>query len=190
MFDIRYSTVSFVCSKTDDIPVMEAVKNLRLDRKHATLLDEIKQLPELIRSQETKVRDMERQKASKRAEMRLLREDLEACEDALSEIDDGEPVQDSLAQLGKRKWAVSVASDFASAEELKNFTKELRISSKRSREEKKCIETQCDEEDDKLARLKGCKEELAARLKETCIQERNAISTERIRQDFAECIKE
>lgn len=194
MFDGLYSAVTVICSKTDDIRVQEAISNMRLSESLTRDVEKLGSLNDEIQFLETKIRDLKREKKRLRAEFRKADDDLNAFDTALERIQSGDTAEESLSELGKRKFTAAGlvdASELATEEQVESHVNTLRDATRRLDKKIKLLGEEVEQEEDvELASLQDQKTELTASVKESCIKERNASSTVSIQRRFADCIRE
>lgn len=82
--DGAYNPVTFICSKTDDISITEAIDSLELDEQLATAYDNIQQLSAARRVLEAKLGHCKEQLDDVSTAVDKADEDLEAWEEILS----------------------------------------------------------------------------------------------------------
>lgn len=96
-YDGNYSSVTFICSKTDDISITEAAESLELDDRISTLDDQQRTYAEEIENAEEKISDLKESMEVYRIALNEADDDIETWEDLKDQVEDGKtafaPVQ-------------------------------------------------------------------------------------------------
>lgn len=195
-YDGTYSAVTFICSKTDDISRTEAIDSLHLDARMAGLLGERSEIDRRkleINEEHARLRN---DRESNDDEMHKYEEQIDHLDDELSNISIGNMPCETGAPTNKRKYAIeaeeagltdgvplTVQQKHDRIESLKQLKRTARQNGQRLREKMEQIQRQ-------LVDLEARKVEVDASLDAFCIEGRNEWSRARIREDFAEGIKE
>ncbi|GJC97923.1 tat pathway signal sequence [Colletotrichum higginsianum] len=200
VFDGTWSAISFVASKTDDINVEEAAGELGcatdIDQDFArinTLTNEITALKNdlgVLKKQNTKNRDS----------LDDLRDEVDMWETAMSDIQRGESIHAATANLGKRKRADSDVSGMSPLMEAvttpyeeSQVDQHLQDLKTRAQDLRKRIKIDLEtikEQEQSLELKMQTKTSLLEGIKKSCIKKRNQVSSQRIKQDFADGIRE
>jgi len=198
-YDGSYSAVTFICSKTDDISITEAIDSLGLGDQMTSYDEELNVIDESQLKLSRKIRELKNQKSDIReAAADEADENLEKWEALRDKLDDGEtvyPPSDSkkrkhLAEVDDNTLATSVDGTPLTDEQIDAEIAELRQLKKDARrqrmvieDELKQLEIQNDELDDQIAKIDAKKSAM-------CIAGRNKYSKTAIQQDFAQGIRE
>jgi len=90
--DGGFSSISFICSKADDISVSEAVLSLNLDDELEPQTEKIEELDEERKEKKEKLKDLQDTKSDMQDASDELDELLTACEDLKDKAEEGETV--------------------------------------------------------------------------------------------------
>lgn len=106
-YDGAYSAVTFICSKTDDISVTEAVESLNLEQRVSAHEAQIDGKEDEIKKLKKKLHELKDQEAAATDIVDLILEESEKWEALLDKLDKGEDVYDPSEnqQTKKRKRA-------------------------------------------------------------------------------------
>jgi len=217
-YDGTYESVSFICSKTDEISVIEAAESLGLETELYESWSEAEAMRRRKESLETQV-------ANKKQEKATLNEELEECDletDELEELKedllDGKDVY-APERSNKRKRGTEVFrsrknmdhkagndnSELASSDEenlrsedrrpltkedIEEQLSEIKMQRKKMRNRRRLLDSKIAEYRAELRDIEANRDRVLAELKADCINGRNKYSTEAIKQDFAAGIKE
>lgn len=106
-YDGGFSSVTFICSKTDDISITEAIDSLGLDDEVADLEEKERAYKKDIERIENKIADLKESQDVYKAAGVEADTDIEAWEDLLTELDDGKTVFPPIPKSNKRKKGIS-----------------------------------------------------------------------------------
>ncbi|EFQ34106.1 tat pathway signal sequence [Colletotrichum graminicola] len=202
LLDNKFSAISFICSKTDDINVDEIAGELALtadieqDRfKIASLADEIPALEEELKA----LREQKRNDADILDE---CRDQLDDWENALRQVQEGQPLGVAVGNLAKRKRAsdndsvvssavdTSIGSNPSNKVQIEEYVNTLRRQAQDLRERCRKSTAAAKEHEEKLDSKVQEKKSLQCFTKGSCIRKRNSTCTQSIKQDFADGRKE
>lgn len=102
-YDGGFSSVTFICSKTDDISITEATETLQLDDEVGTLYQQQQELEQEIKDTKNKIEDLKESQEVFRLAGREASDEIEIWEDLKDRLDDGEKVYAPAAKSTKRK---------------------------------------------------------------------------------------
>ncbi|KAF2128828.1 hypothetical protein P153DRAFT_423306 [Dothidotthia symphoricarpi CBS 119687] len=102
-YDGGFSSVTFICSKTDDISITEAIDSLELNDEVADLEEEERMHKKSIKDIENKIADLKESQDVYKVAGAEADKDIEAWEDLSTELDDGKTVFPPLPKSNKRK---------------------------------------------------------------------------------------
>ncbi|TKW49160.1 Nuclear GTPase SLIP-GC [Colletotrichum tanaceti] len=200
VFDGKWSAISYIASKTDDINVEEAAGELGCDIDIDQNFTRINSLTNEITGLTTELGVLKKQNNKDRDSLDDLRDKVDDCETDLGRIEGDQPAHAAAANLGKRKRADCDTSGISPLMEagiapcekgqvgqhlqdlkarVQDLRKRVKFDSEAIKERKQNLELKMQE---KTLLLQG--------IKESCIKKRNQVSVQRIKQDFADGIKE
>ncbi|KAK3398289.1 hypothetical protein B0T20DRAFT_453071 [Sordaria brevicollis] len=106
-YDGAYSAVTFICSKTDDISVTEAVESLNLEQRVSAYEAQIDSKDDEIKKLKKKIRELKDEEGAATEIVDVLDEERDKWETLLDKLDKGEEVYDPSEdqQTKKRKRA-------------------------------------------------------------------------------------
>ncbi|TQN70302.1 Nuclear GTPase SLIP-GC, partial [Colletotrichum shisoi] len=202
VFDGTWSAISFVASKTDDINVEEAAGELGC----ATDVDQdfarINTLTTEITALKTELVVLKNQNAKDRDSLDDLRDEVDEWEAAMGDSPGGESIHihAATANLGKRKRAdgdvggMSPSTETGMAPyERDQVDQHLQDLKARAQDLRKRVKTDLEtikEHEQTLELKRQAKTSLLEGIKKSCITKRNQVSCQRIKQDFADGIRE
>jgi phage shock protein A len=102
-YDGGFSSVTFICSKTDDISITEAIDSLALDDEVAELEEQRVHFDEQIEQVESKISDLKESREVYRLAMSTAADDIEVWEGLQDQLDDGKSVFAPSPKSNKRK---------------------------------------------------------------------------------------
>lgn len=102
-FDGTYSRITFICSKTDDISIIEASDSLGLEEEMAADWEKIDELEKEQRTLKQSVKDLKESKAVYTELINDAEDGMEVWEKLKSELEDGNEVFAPSAAARKRK---------------------------------------------------------------------------------------
>ncbi|KAJ8108981.1 hypothetical protein ONZ43_g6263 [Nemania bipapillata] len=208
-YDGTYATVSFICSKTDDISITEAAESLGLEGETTESWEAAEKMRKAKNSLQSRISDLK--KTQKR-----LSEELEECETQTDQWEDlqsqrscGETVYEPAANPRKRRRGDNEDEDvydsgssdkensqleqsrkLLSEADIEDKLTALRMQRKNIRTENRSLQSQIAEFRREIDRIQDEREKVLADVKAVCIQGRNNYSRAAIRQDFAMGVKE
>ncbi|KAL1795846.1 hypothetical protein ACET3X_006070 [Alternaria dauci] len=106
-YDGGFSGVTFICSKTDDISIMEATESLELEEKVAEFEKQRNHCNEQIEQFQSKVKDLTESQKIYNIAMSSAGEDIELWVELQEQLEEGTPVFAPLPKTHKRKKAGS-----------------------------------------------------------------------------------
>lgn len=106
-YDGGFSSVTFICSKTDDISITEAIDSLGLEEKVAEFEEHQEQCDEQIKQIRRKIEDLDESREVYKIAMSSVSEDMEIWETLQEQLDEGKPAFAPLPKTHKRKKAGS-----------------------------------------------------------------------------------
>ncbi|WQF89186.1 Putative P-loop containing nucleoside triphosphate hydrolase, dynamin [Colletotrichum destructivum] len=200
VFDGTWTAISFVASKTDDINVEEAAGELGC----ATDIDQdfarINTLTTETTALETELGVLKKQNNKDRDSLDDLRDEVDEWETAMGDIQEGESIHAATANLGKRKRADSDKSGMSSLMEaaiasyeesqVDQHLQDLKARAQDLRKRVKIDLETIKEKEQNLELKRQAKTSLLEGIKKSCIKKRNQVSSQRIKQDFADGIRE
>lgn len=195
-YDGSYSAVTFICSKTDDISTTEAVDALQLGGIMAEQEAERNKIDSRIRAVKYERRKAQAEREEQNARFEEHDEELTYWEEKQNQLEEGEIVEESTSPTTKRKRvtdheAAGAREDQpataqqvrAKIDEYKRLKRTARQRGQQSRDDLQSLQTELHALEDRKTQIDRDSEAL-------CIQGRNDWSRERIREDFAEGIRE
>ena len=102
-YDGGFSNVTFICSKTDDISITEAVDSLELEDEVERLYEQERELQQEIEIAETKIEDLEESRKVYILAQRETGAEIETWEELQEQMDDGKEVFAPAVKPAKRK---------------------------------------------------------------------------------------
>jgi hypothetical protein len=106
-YDGGFSSVTFICSKTDDISITEAIDSLGLEDDVAVFEEEYERHDEQIKQIRSKIEDLIESREVYKLAMSSASDDIEVWESLQEQMDEGKTVFAPLPKTSKRKKAVS-----------------------------------------------------------------------------------
>ncbi|KAI4649500.1 hypothetical protein J4E93_003820 [Alternaria ventricosa] len=106
-YDGGFSSVTFICSKTDDISITEAIDSLGLEENVAAFEEERERHDEQIKQIRGKIQELNESREVYKLAMSSASEDIEVWESLQEQLDDGKSVYAPQPKTHKRKKAVS-----------------------------------------------------------------------------------
>ncbi|KAK2011638.1 tat pathway signal sequence [Colletotrichum eremochloae] len=202
ILDNKYSAISFICSKTDDINVEEVADELDLTADIRQDLSKIVSLTDEIPALEEELRALKEQKQNDADTLEECRDQLDDIETAVSRIQEGQPFDAAMVTLDKRKRTLDNSNVVGSAfdtgvhnspltkEQLEEHIHALRSQAQDLRHRVRKTTEATREHEERLKSKVQEKKALQDSIKEACIKKRNLTSTKSIKQDFADGFKE
>ncbi|TDZ13327.1 Nuclear GTPase SLIP-GC [Colletotrichum orbiculare MAFF 240422] len=182
MFDIKHSAVTFICSKTDDIKVYEAVENLELPLQYEGAVGKSATMTQEIHALANELSDVKEQKSALRDQIDAIRDKI----DGLSSEKGTDTASPVLPAKRDRSSLDPVGNEPTETDQLEASKNEL----KSLRHRLATVNENIDDRERALLNARLRKEEHWGRLKEACVRERNRASTLAIQTDFGQCIRE
>ncbi|KAG9195536.1 hypothetical protein G6011_00657 [Alternaria panax] len=102
-YDGGFSSVTFVCSKTDDISITEAIDSLGLEDKVAEFEEQQDQCNDQIQQIQSKIKDLNESREVYKIAISSASEDIELWETLQEQLDEGKPAFAPLPKTRKRK---------------------------------------------------------------------------------------
>ena len=208
-YDGTYSSVTFICSKTDDISNTEATDSLGLTDTMAVLDDELYQVETERRQLKKQTTELREQKADCTGTIDDSDEQQEVWEQLQEQIEEGKTVYAPIPKIKKRKRsATSDGEDDdddddyeevrppvergppLSEEDIDDKLAELKTAKKAARRRRNELESQIKELNARIADLNVKAEAIESKRSAICIAGRNKYSKTAIQVDFAAGIKE
>ncbi|KAJ5035261.1 Dynamin family-domain-containing protein [Bipolaris maydis] len=124
-YDGGFSSVTFICSKTDDISITEAIDSLELDGEIAELEQQSGSYDEQIEQIHRRIKELEESQQVYKLAMESLAEKIETWETLHERLQDGEPVYAPITPLKKRKNTSSDKRPLKRQELQQNFDGEV-----------------------------------------------------------------
>ncbi|GKT60910.1 tat pathway signal sequence [Colletotrichum tofieldiae] len=196
LLDDKYSAVSFICSKTDDINIDEAAGELDLTVDIGRDIAKVASLTHEIPALETELKALQERNSKDRDTLDECRDESEDWETALHQIQGGQPIHAAKVNLGKRERTVGAISDVQSPsthpteDQVRQRLHALRAKTQDLRDRVRIATEKRKEQEQNLELKLQERKLLQESIKESCIQKRNATSTQSIRQDFADGIRD
>ncbi|KAK1982970.1 tat pathway signal sequence [Colletotrichum cereale] len=202
LLDHRYSAITFICSKTDDIKIDEASGELGLTMDIQSNHSKIASLTDEMPALEDELKALKQHKAEDADTLDTCRDELDESENALRRIQGGQQLGPATANLGKRKHASDNSSIVDSSmdtgagnnpwteEQAEEHIYALRAQVQILRDRVKVATATVKQKEQELEEKLQERKLLKDSVKEACIQKRNWASAQRIRQDFADGIRE
>ncbi|CAO2648594.1 Nn.00g078610.m01.CDS01 [Neocucurbitaria sp. VM-36] len=106
-YDGGFSSVTFICSKTDDISITEAIDSLGLEDEAAEFEEQQHQYNQQIEDLEGKIADLKESQDVYKAALLEANNDIEIWEGLQEDLDEGKMVFEPLPKIHKRKKASS-----------------------------------------------------------------------------------
>lgn len=106
-YDGGFSSVTFICSKTDDISITEAIDTLQLEDEVEELYAQERELEQEIKETQTKIEDLRESQHVYTLSGREAAEEIEIWEELKDKLDDGEEVYAPTPKSTKRKKGAS-----------------------------------------------------------------------------------
>jgi GTPase SAR1 family protein len=191
-YDGSYSAVTFICSKTDDISRTEAADSLQLSDLLAKQDAERERIDEEMHTLQTQRREAQAERKKQDNKVEEHDNELECWEDELSKMDNGETSENSsVSPLKKRQRTAEEPDDQtltpqqvrSEIDKYKRLKRNARQRAQELRDEIQSLQKQLNDLENHGTQIDQDAEAL-------CIQSRNDWSRDRIREDFAEGIKE
>lgn len=102
-YDGGYSSVTFICSKTDDISITEAVDTLQLEDEVEGFYEQERKLEQEIKEAQAKIEELKEAQHVYTLARRETGEEIEAWEELKDKLDDGDEVYALAPKSNKRK---------------------------------------------------------------------------------------
>ncbi|EUC38565.1 hypothetical protein COCCADRAFT_22151 [Bipolaris zeicola 26-R-13] len=102
-YDGGFSSVTFICSKTDDISITEAIDSLELDGEVAELEQQSGSYDAQIEQVQDRIKELKESQQVYRLAMENLAEEIETWDTLYGRVQDGELVYAPITQRKKRK---------------------------------------------------------------------------------------
>ncbi|KAH7631152.1 hypothetical protein B0T09DRAFT_305665 [Sordaria sp. MPI-SDFR-AT-0083] len=199
-YDGAYSAVTFICSKTDDISVIEAMESLNLEDRVSEHEAQIRSKEDDIKKLKKKVVDLKDQIGACEDIRDHLDEEVDKWEVLLDKFDKGEQRRGGARGSRKRRNNNSTDSDTGSgtgsdsgsdgedSDAERSDSSDKENSDPKVGGEKKPLTKE--DIESKIYSLRDEKKKARAEVKAICIQGRNNYSRTAIKKDFAMGIKE
>lgn len=206
-YDGTYSTVSFICSKTDDISITEAAESLGLEAETAESWEAAEDMRKTTLSLQSRISDLKDTQKKLGEQIEECETEADMWEDLQSQISGGEAVYAPTANPRKRRRDNSM-DDYDSSpsdkensqpeqsrkllteEDIEQKISSLRAQRKNLRGGNRSLNSQIAESRQEIVKIQKEREKILADVKAICIQGRNEYSRAAIKQDFAMGIKE
>ncbi|KAI1466884.1 Dynamin family-domain-containing protein [Daldinia caldariorum] len=209
--DGTYSAVSFICSKTDDISITEAVESLDLEGEFAESWERAKELETSAKSSESLLNELTEKKDILGDRVDEIEARLDIWEDLQSKLASGETVyapsegskkrkrsSKSFRSLKARSPYGSDAKNSQSIEKSQPLTEDdineklatLRAEKREIRDERRGLDAQIADVRKQMRGAKSERQQILDKIKVKCIQGRNEYARGAIKLDFAMGIKE
>lgn len=108
--DGGFSTVTFICSKTDDISVMEATDSLGLEDEFEKYEERLDKLNSEIKTSKRDLRDLKQEKQDITDEVEVAMEQVDEYETLKEDIEDGKTVFKPTSSVGSKRKRVDESS--------------------------------------------------------------------------------
>lgn len=197
MFDNNYSAVTFVCSKTDEIHVDEAVRDLGLMSMMESKEKQIDAVTREIQAVEEEIPKLKEILYSDKEELEDSRDKLDDLQSNPVDIQVNETSCGHISSMEKRKRGQYdapstefAAGDTSTLENVNERQKTLRAHIKSLRGKITETNKAVDEKKMTLTKLQEERIMLKSSIKGECIKQRNIASTQKIGRDFIDGIKE
>ncbi|KAH7073915.1 hypothetical protein BKA63DRAFT_43281 [Paraphoma chrysanthemicola] len=102
-YDGGFSSVTFICSKTDDISITEAIDTLELDDEVQDLYDQQKLLRDHIEDTKEKIDNLQEEQEVYRVAQKEASTELDVWEELKEDLDEGKVVYAPVPRSAKRK---------------------------------------------------------------------------------------
>jgi DNA repair exonuclease SbcCD ATPase subunit len=196
-FDGTYSAVTFICSKTDDISITEAVDSLGLHNEMTEFDDELGVIDAEQRELKKKIKELKGDKEALTDASEEAEENLEKWEALKDKMEDGESIypppesnkRKDLAELDQNSTE-SFDGTPLTIERIDQEISELRRIKKDARRQRGIIDTEVKELNAKNKQIDAKLDAIDAKKSAMCIAGRNRYSMTAIQQDFAAGIRE
>ncbi|TIC91708.1 Nuclear GTPase SLIP-GC [Colletotrichum higginsianum] len=200
ILDGTYSSISFIGSKIDDINVEEAAGELDCSIDIEQDFARIDTLANEIPALETKLGELKKQNIIDKDALETCREEVDDWDSALGRIRSGQSINAATANLGKRKRTDGDMFDISPSMEVG-----IRLSEESQVEQHLCaLKAQVQDLRNRVRvgheAINSQEQNLGLRIREktslledmkiSCIKKRNQASAQRIRQDFADGVRE
>jgi hypothetical protein len=110
-YDGGFSSVTFICSKTDDISITEAIDTLELNDEVEDLYNQQKQFEQEIEETKRKMDDLKETQAVYKAAQTEASNDMDIWEQLRETLDDGNPAYAPKERSNKRRAKKSKGND-------------------------------------------------------------------------------
>ncbi|KAI0470344.1 hypothetical protein F4859DRAFT_522828 [Xylaria cf. heliscus] len=217
-YDGTYSSVTFICSKTDDISITEAAESLGLEAEISESWDTSEEMRKTTISKQARISGLKEAKATLGQQLDECEAETDRLEDLQAQLSSGETVYTSSTYSKKRKRSGEPsmksdvdaddrnASDSGSSdkensqskqsrrpltvEEIEEQISSLRAQRKEIRRGRLSLDSEIAKIRQEIEVIQNEREKVLADVKAICIQGRNEYSRGAIKQDFAMGIKE
>ncbi|GJC85362.1 nuclear GTPase SLIP-GC [Colletotrichum liriopes] len=196
LLDDKYSAVSFICSKTDDINIDEAAGELDLTVDIGRDIAKVASLTREIPALETDLKALQERNSKDRDTLDECRDESEDLETTLRHIQGGQAIHAAIVNLGKRERTIGAISDMhpssthPTEDQVRQRLHALRAKTQGLRDRVRIATEKRKEQEQNLELKLQERKLLQESIKESCIQKRNVTSTQSIRQDFADGIRD
>ncbi|KAJ4343636.1 hypothetical protein N0V95_006610 [Ascochyta clinopodiicola] len=102
-YDGGFSSVTFICSKTDDISLTEAIDTLNLEEEVESLYEQKRELEQVIEDTKSRIEDLQGLRNDYLAAQREIGEEIDTWDALQDELDDGKEVFAPPLKTVKRK---------------------------------------------------------------------------------------
>ncbi|KAK1569452.1 tat pathway signal sequence [Colletotrichum navitas] len=202
VLDNKYSAISIICSKTDDINVDEVARELALTADLEQNLSKISSLTDEIPVLEEELKALKEQKRKDAEILDECRDRLDDWENALRQIQEGQPLGVAVENLAKRKRSydnysivgssvdTGVGNNPLSKGQIEEHIHNLRRQAQDLRDRCRKTTALAKDHEEKLESKVQEKKSLQDSIKGSCIRKRNSTTTQSIKQDFVDGYKE
>ena len=217
-YDGGFSSVTFICSKTDDISVTEAIDTLQLEDDVEPLYAQERELKQTIKQTQEKMEDLKESQKIFQLAAREAGDDIEVWEELQDRHDNGKIVYAPAPKNPKRKKGgdgnklrkkrqadddeesetedeeddeeIQAPREPLTEDDIKSKLKDLKETKKRARREGLEIKPLIEELRPQIHEAQAKIKSTKAEISRICIAGRNEYSKEAIQNDFAAGIKE
>lgn len=197
-FDGTYSAVTFICSKTDDISITEAIGSLELQGQMEEFDDEFMVWNREQREVKNKIKKLKGDKEDLTDASEEAEENLEKWEALKDKVEDGESVYSPTDSSNKRKRLAELDQNSSTSfdgsplttEQIDQEINDLRQVKKDARRQRGAIDAELKELNARSMEIEAKLDAIDAKKSATCIAGRNRYSKTAIQQDFAAGIRE
>jgi GTPase SAR1 family protein len=191
-YDGSYSAVTFICSKTDDISRTEAADSLQLGNLLAKQDAERDGIDHQMHALQTQRREAQAERQKQDDKVEEHDNELAMWEAELDGIENGEASETSSVSPSKKRKRMADEPDeqFLTAHSVRDEIEKYRRLKRTARQSAQGLRDQIQSLQKQLNDLENRRTQIDQDAEALCIQSRNDWSRDRIREDFAEGIKE